>query len=47
MDPGRADQAVLTRGAVDGASGTGITVEPADGSERPTSATVAGMAFPV
>ncbi|MFB7931540.1 anti-sigma factor domain-containing protein [Streptomyces sp. NPDC056039] len=46
MDPGRADQAVLMRGAVDGASGMGITVEPAGGSEQPTSAPVAAMAFP-
>ncbi|MEY7980510.1 anti-sigma factor [Streptomyces pilosus] len=46
MDPGRADQAVLLRGAVDGASGMGVTVEPAGGSARPTSAPVAVLAFP-
>ncbi|MEU9348465.1 anti-sigma factor [Streptomyces sp. NPDC048278] len=46
MDPGRSDQAVLLRGAVDGASGVGVTVEPAGGSERPTSAPLALLAFP-
>ncbi|MFE3033453.1 anti-sigma factor domain-containing protein [Streptomyces canus] len=46
MDPGRSDQAVLLRGAVDGASGMGVTVEPAGGSERPTSAPLALMSFP-
>ncbi|GGY90362.1 anti-sigma factor [Streptomyces poonensis] len=46
MDPGRSDQAVLLRGAVDGASGMGITVEPAGGSEQPTSALLALMDLP-
>ncbi|MEV7071915.1 anti-sigma factor [Streptomyces sp. NPDC093990] len=46
MDPGRSDQTVLMRGAVDGASGMGITVEPVGGSEHPTSAPVALMGFP-
>ncbi|WP_329274573.1 anti-sigma factor [Streptomyces sp. NBC_01451] len=46
MDPGRSDQAVLLRGAVDGASGMGITVEPDGGSKEPTSAPVAVMTFP-
>lgn len=46
MDPGRSDQAVLMRGAVDGASGMGVTVEPDGGSKHPTSAPVALMSFP-
>ncbi|MGX9882475.1 anti-sigma factor [Streptomyces sp. NPDC002276] len=46
MDPGRADQAVLLRGAVDGASGMGVTVEPEGGSKEPTSAAVALLSFP-
>ncbi|WP_327728578.1 anti-sigma factor [Streptomyces sp. NBC_00487] len=46
MDPARADQAVLMRGAVDTASGMGITIEPSGGSKRPTSAPVALMDFP-
>ncbi|MDH6517748.1 anti-sigma-K factor RskA [Streptomyces sp. SAI-208] len=46
MDPGRSDQAVLMRGAVDGASGMGVTVEPAGGSKHPSSAPVALMSFP-
>ncbi|MEV3854239.1 anti-sigma factor [Streptomyces sp. NPDC050095] len=46
MDAGRSDQAVLLNGAVDGASGMGITVEPAGGSSHPTSAPVALMRFP-
>ncbi|MFJ9543665.1 anti-sigma factor domain-containing protein, partial [Streptomyces sp. NPDC101225] len=46
MDPGRSDQAVLLRGAVDGASGMGVTVEPAGGSKSPTTAPVALMSFP-
>ncbi|MFJ7903995.1 anti-sigma factor domain-containing protein [Streptomyces sp. NPDC096198] len=36
MSPGRASQAVLMRGRVDGASGVGVTVEPAGGSPQPT-----------
>ncbi|MEU1536986.1 anti-sigma factor [Actinacidiphila glaucinigra] len=39
-------QAVLLQGAVDGASGMGITVEPPGGSPRPTSDPVALMEFP-
>ncbi|MBO1332281.1 anti-sigma factor domain-containing protein [Streptomyces sp. VRA16 Mangrove soil] len=46
MDPGRSDQAVLLKGRVDGASGMGVTVEPAGGSAHPTSAPVALMPFP-
>ncbi|WAX79000.1 anti-sigma factor [Streptomyces sp. KMM 9044] len=46
LDPGRSDQAVLMRGAVDGASGMGITVEPGGGSEQPTSDPVALMSLP-
>ncbi|MET9390528.1 anti-sigma factor [Streptomyces sp. NPDC006624] len=46
MDPGRSEQTVLMRGAVDGASGMGVTVEPAGGSEHPTSSPVALMTFP-
>ncbi|MGH4031538.1 anti-sigma factor [Actinomycetota bacterium Odt1-20B] len=46
MDPGRKEQSVLLRGAVDGASGMGITVEPAGGSKEPTSAPLALMNFP-
>ncbi|MET8979970.1 anti-sigma factor [Streptomyces sp. NPDC004539] len=45
MDSG-GRQVLLLKGAVDGASGMGITVEPAGGSERPTSAPVALMDFP-
>ncbi|MGA5370208.1 anti-sigma factor [Streptomyces griseoincarnatus] len=46
MDPERSTQAVLMRGEVDGASGVGITVEPAGGSEQPTSAPVALLGVP-
>ncbi|MGW1586396.1 anti-sigma factor [Streptomyces sp. NPDC002386] len=46
MDPGRTDQAVLLRGGVDGASGMGVTVEPAGGSTKPTSAPVALLGLP-
>ncbi|MZD09946.1 anti-sigma factor [Streptomyces sp. SID5785] len=46
MDSARTDQAVLLDGGVDGASGMGITVEPAGGSAHPTSAPVALMKFP-
>ncbi|WP_329212805.1 anti-sigma factor [Streptomyces sp. NBC_00683] len=46
MDPSAPDDAVLLDGPVDGASGMGITVEPAGGSEQPTSAPVALMDFP-
>ncbi|MFD3376747.1 MULTISPECIES: anti-sigma factor [unclassified Streptomyces] len=46
MDPGRSDQSVLMRGALDGASGMGITIEPTGGSEQPTSTPLALMNFP-
>ncbi|KOV53508.1 anti-sigma factor [Streptomyces sp. AS58] len=46
MDPGRTGQAVLLRGPVDGAAGVGITVEPAGGSEQPTSEPIALMEMP-
>ncbi|MFD8230542.1 anti-sigma factor domain-containing protein [Streptomyces sp. NPDC059696] len=46
MDPGRTDQAVLLQGAVDGASGMGVTLEPSGGSEKPTSPPVALLGLP-
>ncbi|MEU1042587.1 anti-sigma factor [Streptomyces sp. NPDC005907] len=46
MDPGRSTEAVLMSGSVDGASGMGITVEPAGGSAEPTSRPVALMGLP-
>ncbi|MFF3849673.1 anti-sigma factor domain-containing protein [Streptomyces sp. NPDC002328] len=46
MDSRRSDQAVLLRGDVDGASGMGVTLEPAGGSRQPTSAPLAQMRFP-
>ncbi|MFJ9176244.1 anti-sigma factor domain-containing protein [Streptomyces sp. NPDC102360] len=46
MDTTRSDQAVLLSGGVDGASGMGITVEPAGGSKRPTTDPVALMRLP-
>ncbi|XVV38840.1 anti-sigma factor [Streptomyces sp. CA-100214] len=46
MDPGRSSQAVLMEGAVDGAGGVGITLEPAGGSPQPTSDPVALMSMP-
>lgn len=46
MDPTRSTEAVLLDGPVDEASGIGITVEPAGGSEEPTSDPVALMNFP-
>ncbi|MFE1248298.1 anti-sigma factor domain-containing protein [Streptomyces sp. NPDC058741] len=46
MDPDRSEQTVLMRGALDGASGMGVTVEPEGGSEHPTSSPVALMSFP-
>ncbi|MFE6040484.1 anti-sigma factor domain-containing protein [Streptomyces sp. NPDC056452] len=46
MNPSAPDDAVLLDGPVDGASGMGITVEPAGGSEQPTSAPLALMDFP-
>lgn len=46
LDPGHGDRAVLMRGPVAGASGTGITVEPSGGSPRPTSRPLALLRFP-
>nr|WP_239158332.1 anti-sigma factor [Streptomyces sp. SID13726] len=46
MDRGRGRQTVLLEGAVDGASGMGVTVEPSGGSERPTSSPIALMSLP-
>ncbi|MCT9008693.1 anti-sigma factor [Streptomyces rhizosphaerihabitans] len=46
MDPGRTTEAVLMEGSVDGASGMGITVEPAGGSAEPTSDPLALLSFP-
>lgn len=46
MDSHRAEQTVLLQGAVDGASGMGITVEPGGGSKQPTSTPVALLSFP-
>ncbi|MEV6197775.1 anti-sigma factor [Streptomyces sp. NPDC051920] len=47
MDPDRTSETVLLKGSVDGASGMGITVEPAGGSTEPTSAPVALLGLPV
>ncbi|UPZ26894.1 anti-sigma factor [Streptomyces sp. LRE541] len=46
MDPARTSQAVLMRGAVGGASGMGVTVEPKGGSEEPTSTPLALLNLP-
>ncbi|GGX59400.1 anti-sigma factor [Streptomyces fructofermentans] len=46
MDPGRTTEAVLMDGPVDGATGMGVTVEPAGGSAEPTSDPVAVVEFP-
>ncbi|WP_109030841.1 anti-sigma factor [Streptomyces rubrogriseus] len=46
MDPGSTSQAVLMDGAVDGAAGVGITVEPAGGSKQPTSDPIALLGMP-
>ncbi|MFJ8810891.1 anti-sigma factor domain-containing protein [Streptomyces sp. NPDC102490] len=46
MDPGSTRQAVLMEGAVDGAAGVGITVEPAGGSKQPTSDPIALLGMP-
>lgn len=46
MDPGRTAQTVLMSGAVDGASGLGVTVEPSGGSRQPTSEPVAVLRLP-
>ncbi|MFF4245133.1 anti-sigma factor domain-containing protein [Streptomyces sp. NPDC001822] len=45
MDPAVTDETVLLDGPVDRASGMGITVEPAGGSDEPTSQPVALMEF--
>lgn len=46
MDPNRSSQAVSLTGAVGGASGIGITVEPTGGSDEPSSDPVAVMRLP-
>ncbi|MEU3748389.1 MULTISPECIES: anti-sigma factor domain-containing protein [Streptomyces] len=46
MDPGATAEATLLDGPVNRASGVGVTVEPAGGSPRPTSAPVALLGFP-
>lgn len=46
MDPHRTSEAVLLDGKLAKASGMGITVEPAGGSARPTSAPLAVLEFP-
>lgn len=46
MDPSVRDHAVVLDGRIDRASGVGVTVEPAGGSEHPTSAPVAMLSFP-
>ncbi|WP_329035725.1 anti-sigma factor [Streptomyces sp. NBC_00178] len=45
MNPAATDETVLLDGPVDRASGMGITVEPAGGSDEPTSQPVALMEF--
>ncbi|MFJ7419848.1 anti-sigma factor domain-containing protein [Streptomyces uncialis] len=45
MEPARGDQAVLLDGPLGGASGVGITVEPAGGSPGPTSDPVGLVSF--
>ncbi|MET8413822.1 anti-sigma factor [Streptomyces sp. NPDC005195] len=46
MDPHRTSEAVVLNGNLAKASGMGITVEPAGGSARPTSAPLALLDFP-
>ncbi|MDV5145077.1 anti-sigma factor [Streptomyces sp. SBC-4] len=46
IDPEHTTGATLMDGPVDGATGMGITVEPAGGSDRPTSPPIALAAFP-
>ncbi|MFJ2177690.1 anti-sigma factor domain-containing protein [Streptomyces sp. NPDC101062] len=46
LNPATGSASVLMDGPVDGASGMGITVEPAGGSEQPTSTPLALMNFP-
>lgn len=45
LDPAAGEEAVLMDGRVGGATGMGITVEPAGGSPRPTSKPLAAMEF--
>ncbi|MFI1678145.1 anti-sigma factor domain-containing protein [Streptomyces sp. NPDC020607] len=47
MDPDRSAATVLMRGGIGKATGMGITVEPAGGSDEPTSSPVALMELPV
>ncbi|MFE2941616.1 anti-sigma factor domain-containing protein [Streptomyces sp. NPDC059255] len=47
LDPTTGSASVLMEGPVNGASGMGITVEPAGGSQQPTSTPLALMNFPV
>ncbi|MFJ4714113.1 anti-sigma factor domain-containing protein [Streptomyces sp. NPDC088785] len=46
MNPSRTSQSVLMAGSVDGASGMGVTLEPAGGSRQPTSRPLATMKLP-
>ncbi|MET8580980.1 anti-sigma factor [Streptomyces collinus] len=46
LGTGRAGQTVLMRGRVDGASGVGVTVEPAGGSRRPTTKPLGLLSVP-
>lgn len=46
LDPGRGAQSVLMVGSVGAATGMGITMEPAGGSEHPTSEPMALMPLP-
>ncbi|MET8397922.1 anti-sigma factor [Streptomyces sp900116325] len=46
IDPAAPNDTALLDGPVDGASGMGITVEPAGGSTQPTSAPLALLTFP-
>ncbi|MFD3873318.1 anti-sigma factor domain-containing protein [Streptomyces sp. NPDC058623] len=46
MDPARPDAPALLAGPVGGATGIGVTVEPAGGSPAPTSDPLVALAFP-
>lgn len=46
IDRAATSDTALLDGPVDGASGMGITVEPAGGSTQPTSAPLALLTFP-
>ncbi|CAM5441813.1 Regulator of SigK OS=Streptomyces tendae OX=1932 GN=GUR47_05295 PE=4 SV=1 [Streptomyces tendae] len=46
METGGTSRAVLMEGAVDGATGVGIMVEPAGGSKQPTSDPIALLGMP-